>query len=180
MYSSASVAKKSSEKITLEDVATEATRRVIVRARKEPTVLVRPEDFPTVSNHHFVLYHQFVPSAPPESLLQCTEQCPPALIGLCCKHCSSRVHAGVLEKNKDTGKFFPPDLKNFGDSFYVNKLLNHIITCDNAPKEVRDALEELQRLALEHGATSKKGSRIRFIKKVWARLEEYSRITAAS
>ena len=83
-------------------------------------------------------------------------------------------------KKTDKGKFVQPDFKNFGDSYYVKKLLNHIITCDYAPKEVRNALEELQRLALEHGATSKKGSRIRFIKKVWARLEEYSRITAAS
>ena len=35
-----------------------------------------------------------------------------------------------------------------------------------------DSLDEIKRLASEQGATAKRGSRLRFIQKVWGRLEE--------
>ena len=92
--------------------------------------------------------------------------------GLCCKHCSFDARDGVHQKEKERGEFFPPDLKTFGHSFYVKKLLSHIMTCDRVPQEIRDSLDEIKRLASEQGATAKRGSRLRFIQKVWGRLEE--------
>ena len=44
-----------------EHVCSEATRKVLLAARNEPTVFVTPQDFPTVSDEHYLLFHQLGP-----------------------------------------------------------------------------------------------------------------------
>ena len=91
-----------------EHVCSEATQKVLLAARQEPTVFVAPQDFPTVSDEHYLLYHQFgavriqVQSSQQEE--QDVYKC-----GLCCKHCA------FVTKNMDIvhrGVYYPGDHKS--------------------------------------------------------------------
>jgi hypothetical protein len=47
------------------------------------------------------------------------------------------------------------------------------MTCENAPFETKEALEELQRLAVESGVITKRGSKKKFLQKLWERMANY-------
>ena len=47
------------------------------------------------------------------------------------------------------------------------------MTCHLVPLEIKEALEELQRLAAEHGVTTKRGTKQKFMKKLWERMTNY-------
>jgi len=47
------------------------------------------------------------------------------------------------------------------------------MTCENTPLEIREALEELQRLAAESGVITKRGSKKKFLQKLWERMANY-------
>jgi hypothetical protein len=47
------------------------------------------------------------------------------------------------------------------------------MTCQLVPLEIKEALEELQILAAEHGVTTKRGTKQNFMKKLWERMANY-------
>mmetsp|Transcript_12211 Transcript_12211/g.18440 ORF Transcript_12211/g.18440 Transcript_12211/m.18440 type:complete len:195 (+) Transcript_12211:2-586(+) len=162
---------KAVEMRKFEHVASNDTKRVIVNARKESTPFVYPEDFATISDYEFLLFHQVVP-------LPCTPVNEPShrkdeVLGFCCKHC---VHAGEWTDGNSISKgsmHFPVDWNTLTEKNFLQKLLNHFMACPNTPREVKDAFGELKRLAMEHGTTAKRGSRRRFIMKIWDRMKRY-------
>jgi len=91
-----------------EHVCSESTRKVLLAARKEPTVFVAPQDFPTVSDEHYLLYHQFGAVRVQVQSTQQEEQ-DVYKCGLCCKHCA------FVTKNMDIvhrGVYYPGDHKS--------------------------------------------------------------------
>ena len=150
---------KSIEMRKFERVASDGTRRVILAARNEPTVIIGTEDFGSVSDYDYLLFHQVIPVAPQ------------ARFGLCCKYCVMRAGEGVAVMNAST--HFPVDLNRLPDNGFFQKMLSHYMNCPNVPQEVKDAFDELKRLAWEHGTTPKRGSRKRLSEKVWERLKTY-------
>ena len=90
-----------------ERVCSEATQKVLLAARKEPTVLVAPQDFPTVSDEHYLLYHQLGALRKKVQSTQKEEQyiykC-----GLICKHCAlENENIDILHR----GVYYPADHK---------------------------------------------------------------------
>ena len=77
--------------------------------------------------------------------------------------------------NPDPGMmYFPLDLESLHDTGLFNNLTCHIITsCPYVPPETKDALEELKRLAAEHGIVTKRGMKRQFLKKLWGRMANY-------
>lgn len=150
-----------------EHVASYGTRQVIMNARKEPSTFVYPQDFPTISNVDYLVYHQVTCCRPTATRLDQDS----STSGLCCKHCA-RAHAGDSD-SYIRGIYFPTDLPMLSDSSFTQTLLNHIMGCPNVPQDIKDALEELKRLAIEYGITTKRGSKKNFFKKIWARIEKY-------
>ena len=57
---------------------------------------------------------------------------------------------------------------------FTQSLRNHILECCNVPVEVKNALEELKRLASEHSVAAKRGSKKNFLEKFWDRMQKYS------
>lgn len=162
---------KAMELRKFEHIASEETKRVISEARKEPTPFVRPEDFPTISDFEFLLFHQVSPCAPPSVALKRkgieAEQVV-KLSGFCCKHCDrARVW-----KNDHKGHF-PVDVNTLADTSFLQKMLNHFLKCPHVPQDIKDAFDELKRLALEQDTTAKRGPRKRFIEKIWERMKSY-------
>jgi len=147
-----------------EHVASDGTRRVIINARKESSPFVYPEDFPTVSDFEFILFHQVSPYIPLNHADQHDK-----LFGFCCKHCA-RARKGW---NHNNGMYFSVDLNTLADTSFLQKMLNHFMACPHVPREVKNAFDELKRLASEHGTTAKRGSRKRFIEKIWERMKKY-------
>jgi hypothetical protein len=150
-------------------IASVNTRQVIDNCRREKAVFVYPSDFPTLSDFRFVLYHQFVACRPPITALSRRKTKPEkwdTLSGLCCKHCAKvdRHHKGM---------YFPLDLESLHDSSFSQNLTWHIMTCQHTPLETKEALEELQRLAAEHGVLTKRGTKKDFMKKLWDRMANY-------
>jgi hypothetical protein len=47
------------------------------------------------------------------------------------------------------------------------------MTCPLVPLETKEALDELQLLAAEHGVVTKRGAKRFFLKKLWDRLANY-------
>ena len=95
------------ERRKFEHVCSEATQKVLLAARNEPTVFVAPQDFPTVSDEHYLLYHQFEAVRIQVQSTQQEEQ-DVYKCGLCCKHCA------FVTKNIDTfhrGVYYPGDHK---------------------------------------------------------------------
>ena len=93
-----------------EHVCSEATRKVLLAARNEPTVFVTPQDFPTVSDEHYLLFHQLEPIIGLPSLRRSQSDVHPEKVhshgirdrcGLACKYCS-------LDRG---GVYYPSDYK---------------------------------------------------------------------
>ena len=146
-------------------IASESTREVIANCRKKKTTFVYPSDFPTLSDFKFVLYHQFIPCRPPLTALSRRKNKPvkwDTLSGLCCRHCTTA---------KAKGMYFPLDFESLNDSSFFNNLTCHMSTCQHIPSNIKDALNELQRLGMEHGVITKRGSKKCFLKKLWGRME---------
>jgi len=163
---------KSMELRKFEHVASEKTKDEIKNARKEASAFVFPQDFPTVSDAEFLLYKQVLPCRPSMTALKRRgidpEECK-ALSGMCCKHCA-RVHKGESHHN---GMYFPMNISTLSDSSFSQSLLKHVMACPNVPRELKDALEELQQLASDHCVVAKRGSRKRFLEKIWGRMQNY-------
>jgi hypothetical protein len=162
-------------------IASENTLKVIANCRKGEAAFVYPSDFPTLSDLCFVLYHQFVPCRPPSMALSRRKTKPEkwdTLSGLCCKYCrevhpGERQHKGMWEQHKHKGMYFPLDLQALHDSSFSHNLTDHVMTCQLVPLEIKEALEELQRLTAEHGVTTKRGTKQKFMKKLWERMANY-------
>ena len=153
-------------------ICSENTRQVIAKCRQRKTVFVHPSDFPTISDFRFVLYHQFCPCRPPSKALSRRKIRPEkwkTLSGLCCQHCA-RARPG---ERYHKGMYFPLDLESLHDSSFSHNLIAHLMTCEHAPSEVKAALAELQRLATENGVITKRGTKKKFMKKLWERMTTY-------
>ena len=173
-----------------EHVCSEATRKVLLAARKEPTVFVAPQDFPTVSDEHYLLFHQFGPviGIPPpwsKSSKQCQDVVvrpknvlhgPEIRCGLCCKHC---LKSNVPNLNRG-GVYYPSDLQTLSDSSFLQASMHHVMDCSNVPIEIKNALDELKSLAVEYGVRTKRGSKQALCKKVWGRMKNYASINDQS
>jgi hypothetical protein len=162
------------KKLKLSHIASEKTRQAIANCRKTKAAFVYPSDFSTLSDLCFVLYHQFIPCRPPETALARRETKPEkwdTLSGLCCKYCAE-AHPG---ERHHKGMYFPLALESLHDSSssFAHNVTVHAMTCRHVPLEIKDALEELQRLAAEHGVTTKRGSKQTFMKKLWERMANY-------
>eukprot|EP00984_Skeletonema_dohrnii_P011634 scaffold4655_cov118-Skeletonema_dohrnii-CCMP3373.AAC.4 len=153
-------------------IASEKTLKVIANCRKGEAAFVYPSDFPTLSDFCFVLYHQFVPCRPPSTALIRRKTKPEkwdTLSGLCCKYCRE---AHPKERHHKS-MYFPLDLQALHDSSFSHNLTDHVMTCQLVPLEIKEALEELQRLTAEHGVTTKRGAKQNFMKKLWERMTNY-------
>ena len=156
-----------------EHVASDSTRRVIINARKEPTPFVYPQDFACTSDVDFLLFHQVKPSRPSTERLKqrgLTTAQFHALSGLCCKHCASTSNDSEVGYR---GVYYPAEFASLADSTFSQTLSNHVLSCRNVPQEIKNALNELKRLATENGITAKRGSKKNFVKKIWGRMENY-------
>ena len=165
-----------------ERVCSEATRKVLLAARKEPTVLVAPQDFPTVSDEHYLLYHQFEPIITrPLSSGTSKQQdvggqekevhshVTSVRCGLCCKHCVL-VNAHNINRS---GIYYPCGLQSLTESSFSQASMNHIMKCNNVPVEIKNAFGELKSLATEYRVSTKRGSKREFCRKIWSRMEDY-------
>mmetsp|Transcript_17188 Transcript_17188/g.26176 ORF Transcript_17188/g.26176 Transcript_17188/m.26176 type:complete len:606 (-) Transcript_17188:156-1973(-) len=160
------------ENMKFSHIASENTRQVIASCRKQKSAFVYPSDFPAVSDFRFVLFHQFCPCRPPSSALNRRKSRPEkwdTLSGLCCRYCA-KAYPG---KRNHKGMYCPLDLESLHDSSLSHNLTVHIMTCENAPFETKEALEELQRLAVESGVITKRGSKKKFLQKLWERMANY-------
>ncbi len=147
------------------------THQVIDNCRQEKAAFVFPSDFPTFSDFRFVLFHQFAPCRPSAAALskrKVKAEKLNSLSGLCCKHCA-RAHQG----EDHGGMYFPLDLESLHDSSFAHHLTFHMFTCQHVPLKTREALEELQHLAAEHGVITKRGAKRMFLKKLWNRMSNY-------
>lgn len=150
-----------------EHVASESTRNVIIDARAKSTILVSTEDFATVSDFEYLLFHQVVPFTPSVQLVQSCYDSNADVVklnGFTCKHCA---------KKGDTRNHFPADLKVIADTNYLHRMYTHFVQCHHAPVGLRDAIQELKRLTKEHDIVVKRGSRKRFLSKVWRKFRKF-------
>lgn len=91
------------------------------------------------------------------------------LSGLCCKHCAQE-HPGTSHHK---GMWFPMNFQTMSESAFSQSINNHMMTCKNVPQDIKDAFNELRELATEHNVVTKRGSRKRFLTKVWERMETH-------
>jgi len=163
---------KNAEMMKFEHLASESTRRVITNARKQASPFVYPQDFPTISDFEFLLHKQVSPFRPPSTMLEENGISPDdfgALPGLCCKHCA-RAHTG---EDQHTGMWFPTSFQSLCDTSLSQSILAHIMACPNVSRDVKNAFDELRRLASEHSVTAKRGSKRKFLEKIWGRMDNY-------
>ena len=162
------------------------TKKVMLNARKEPTVFVQPQDFPTISDFIFLLFHQLKPCKPTshKKRRRVSSSISPSgstfdrehptigntpFAGLCCKHCQRE------DNENANGMYFPSNVECLGDSSFSQTFLMHLMnSCDHVPDEIKSALTELKNLAREYNASVKRGSKKKFVGKVWKRLESYA------
>jgi len=158
------------ERKKFEHVASDATRRAIVGSKNDQSAFVHPEDYTTMSDEDFLLFHQFTPCMPSPGALNHRGQLVDGMglfvSGLCCKHCARN-------DIQTTKLFFPTNLHMLADSSFYQMLIHHVMGCPRVPQEIKDALDELIRLAVEHGIKTKRGSKKNFMKKLWTRMENY-------
>jgi hypothetical protein len=160
------------ENMKFSHIASENTRQVVAKCRQQKTCFVFPSDFPTLSDFRFVLYHQFCPCRPPNTALNRRKIRPEkwdTLSGLCCQYCAK----ARPEERYHRGTYFPLDLESLHDSSFSHNLQVHLMTCQHTPFEIKEALEELQRLAVETGVSTKRGSKKKFMEKLWERMANY-------
>jgi len=171
-------------------LSSKLTKQVILNARKETTVFVQPQDFPTISDFIFLLFHQLKPCKPKfykkrrricsssTSGLSFDRDHPNnnnnnasmPLAGLCCKHCQKE------DNENPNGMYFPSNVECLGDSSFSQTLLMHLMSsCPHVPQDIKHALTELKNLAREYKASVKRGSKKKFVEKVWDRLGSYAK-----
>jgi hypothetical protein len=174
-YSHATSKNKSLHLKKFEHLASERTREVLKKARKEESALVFPHDFPNVGEIEFLLYKQVIPFKPSASVLirilsrrKFYEEIH-ARPGLCCRYCA-HVHG---TQSYHSGMFFPSNRTMFTEFAFTQSLRNHMTECCHVPQEIKNAFEELKRLATEHSVLSKRGSKKKFLEKIWDRIEKY-------
>ncbi|KAL7534493.1 hypothetical protein ACHAXR_008489 [Thalassiosira sp. AJA248-18] len=146
-------------------VVTDETKQILDIAQKETTPFVLPDDFPTISDHTFLLFHQLLPCKPTMATIKRRRLNPEALHslpGLCCKHCHQ--NDGI------NGMYFPLNIVSLGDSSFSQTLLMHISSCSFVPQEIKNALNELKALAQENKSCARRGAKKAFIEKVWKRM----------
>ncbi|KAL9179974.1 hypothetical protein ACHAXT_007944 [Thalassiosira profunda] len=156
-----------------EHLASEATKRVLLDARREESVFVRPEDFPTVGDVEYLLFSQLDPCRPSSVVLKRRRLEPKdaaSIWGLRCKHCANDPDS----QGRHKGMWFPLDFRSLTDSSFAQSVTVHMQNCDSVPREVKDAFDELRRLAAEHKVITKRGSKRKFLEKVWNRLKSYT------
>ena len=68
--------------------------------------------------------------------------------------------------------YFPTNQTSLSDSSFSQILHNHLASCPNVPQEIKDALVELKQLAVEHGVTTKRGTKKTFFEKIWERMND--------
>jgi hypothetical protein len=163
---------KSIQRGKIKHLTSETTKIVIQRARREYSAFVRPEDFPTVSDFEFLLWKQVSPCRPSAKVLKrkgidLGES--HSLTGVCCKHCA-RANRGEMHHK---GMWFPASRQLMTESSFSQSLTNHMLSCWNIPIEIRDAFDELKRLASEKNIITKRNSKKKFLEKVWARMQKY-------
>lgn len=163
-------------------VSSKLTKQAILNARKESNVFVHPQDFPTISDFIFLLFHQLKPCKP--TLHKKRRRVPssstsssgsilnlehPPFAALCCKHCQKD------DNENANGMYFPSNVECLGDSSFSQTFLLHLMnSCDHVPQDIKHALMELKNLAREYSASVKRGSKKAFVAKVWKRLEGYA------
>ena len=126
-----------------EHVASYYTREIIINARREPSPLVYPQDFPTISDIDFLLFHQVSPCRPPAARLEhrgLNAAQFNSLSGLCCKHCACANARDISHK----GVYFPTSLAALSDSSFSQTLLNHIMRRPNVHQEIKNTFDELK------------------------------------
>jgi hypothetical protein len=157
-----------------EHLASERTREVIRKAKKDESAFVFPHDFPKVGDAEFLLYKQFVPFKASADILN------RILVrrrkirleefyghpGLCCKYCA-HVHG---TESYHSGLFFPTNRTMLTEFAFTQSLRNHILECILVPQELKDAFKELKRLASEHCVVAKRGSKKKFLEEIWERM----------
>ena len=157
-----------------EHVATESTRCVLINSRREPATFLLTNDYPGVSDFIWLLFHQIGPCVPTAAAFKRRGlKFDPShnIPGLCCKHCS---HASKKENKPQTkGMYFPLNVESLGDSSFSQTLLMHLMSCPNVPEDVKEAFSEVKMLSDEHRVSTKRGSKRKFIEKVWGRMESY-------
>jgi hypothetical protein len=153
-----------------ETIATDETKRVLKSAQDETTPFVIPEDFPTISDYVYLLFHQLLPCKPTTATIKRRrlnidqfQRIP----GLCCKFCAK--NDGI------NGMYFPLSVDSLGDSSFSQTLMMHVSTCSFVPQEIKNALCELKALAKEHNACVRRGAKKTFTEKVWKRMEEIAK-----
>ena len=167
-------------------LSSKLTKQVILNARERPSVLVQPQDFPTISDFIFLLFHQLKPCkamshkkrrrssniSHPSSTVDREQHATVVnmpFAGLCCKHCQRDQNENI------NGMYFPSNLECLGDSSFSQTFLLHLMnSCEHVPQDIKHALTELKNLAREYSASVKRGSKKTFVAKVWKRLETYA------
>jgi hypothetical protein len=175
-------------------LSSKLTKQVLLNARKETTLFVQPQDFPTISDFIFLLFHQLKPCKPmfhkkrrrlPSSSttgLSLERDHPNnnnnssmPFAGLCCKHCQKE------DNENPNGMYFPANVECLGDSSFSQTLLMHLMSsCPHVPQDIKHALTELKNLAREYKASVKRGSKKKFVEKVWDRLGSYTKKSSAA
>lgn len=162
-------------------IATDSTKQVLSKGSNESSPFVLPEDFDTISDYVYLLFHQVLPCKPTESTIKRRRLNPEDLKdipGLCCKYCHEEENDNKesgSSSNNNNGMYFPRNITSLGDSSFSQTLHVHLINCECVPPPVRMALMELKELAKVHNACVKRGSKKIFVDKVWRRMEAWSR-----
>lgn len=164
-------------------ISSKLTKQAILNARKDGTVFVQPQDFPTISDFIFLLFHQLKPCKPTccrkrrrvshSDGNSSSDNISTPIAGLCCKHCCLIQDDG--EVHPSSGMYFPSTVECLGDSSFSQTLLTHLMSCSQVPQEIKHALTELKNLAREYKASIKRGSKREFVMKVWDRLGDYTK-----
>ena len=69
--------------------------------------------------------------------------------------------------------YFPLELESLCDSSLPCNLQCHIMTCQYVPFATKETLDELQRLAAEHGVITKRNAKKTFLQQLWKRMANY-------
>lgn len=153
-----------------ERVATPLTREVILNARRVGTPLVYPQDFATIPDSLYLLFHQVVPCQLTAATIKrrglTPEQCK-VNSGMCCKYCAFKG------ERSGRGTYFPIELDALADSSFSQTLSMHLMSCVNTPDAVKYALKELKNLASDHKIVTKRNSKKKFMEKIWKRMCEH-------
>ena len=86
---------------------------------------------------------------------------------------SSSDYISSDNRYRTGGQFFPFGVKSLMGSSFETNLGLHMMKCRHVPEDIRNALEELHRLADEHGVSTKRGSKTICMEIIWDRLSNF-------